>query len=62
MGVTQMKAFTFIGCQEYVARPTGFFSVMPREVCVYKIGADADTYISFALTSDGKVAYIEPYE
>jgi len=62
IGVTQMKSFTFIGCKEISARPNDFFSVTPQEQCIYKISSGSDAFISIALTADGKVAYIEPYE
>jgi CubicO group peptidase (beta-lactamase class C family) len=62
LGVTQMKSFTFVGCKDLSVRPAGFFSVMPKQVCIYKISGANESYLSFALTSDGKVAYIEPYE
>ena len=62
LGVKEMKSFSFLGCQDMSVQPSGFFRVMPNEACVYKIVGPSDHYVTFALTGDGKVAYIEPYE
>ena len=62
LGVKEMKSFSFLGCQDMSVQPSGFFRVMPKEACVYKIVGPSDQYVTFALTGDGKVAYIEPYE
>ena len=62
LGVNEMKSFSFLGCKEMSIQPAGFFSVIPREACVYKVGGPTDHYVTFALASNGKVVYIEPYE
>jgi D-alanyl-D-alanine carboxypeptidase len=62
LGVNEMKSFSFLGCKDFSVRPNAFFRVAPKEACVYRIRGLTDHYVTFALTNDGKVAYIEPYE
>ncbi len=57
-----MKSFSFVKCQDVSARQVRLFGARLHEICFYKINADAERYVSFALTADSKVVYIEPYE
>ena len=62
LGVGKMKSFTFLTCRDFSARPKGFFNILPKQICTYKISGESDEYVSFALTDDGKVIYVEPFE
>ena len=61
-GVGKMKSFDFVKCTQISRVPINFFSVTPKEVCTYKIVGSEDNYMSFVLSSNGKVTYIEPFE
>ena len=60
--VTGMKSFSFIDCQDVSARRTNLFRATVNKICFYKVAGEEEKYISFALTAEGKVAYIEPYD
>ncbi|HSU26494.1 MAG TPA: serine hydrolase domain-containing protein [Pyrinomonadaceae bacterium] len=60
-GIEAMKAFTFVSCRKAGNRPR-LFGERLSEICFYKIRTNEDQLISFWLTTDGKVIYIDPYE
>jgi len=62
LGANEMKSFSFVACRDMPRPASEFFVALPKEACVYKISGPTDHYVTFALMSDGKVAYIEPYE
>lgn len=57
-----MKSFSFVGCQSMLMQQITVFGARLNEICFYKMIADDEHYVSFALTADGKVIYVEPYE
>jgi D-alanyl-D-alanine carboxypeptidase len=58
----RMKAFSFVDCQDVSERRPAIFGARVQEICFYKVSAEGDRYVSFSLTADGRIAYIEPYE
>jgi hypothetical protein len=60
--LTGMTSFSFVDCRNTAGKTPTVLGALLSEICFYKIGGERDRYVSFTFATDGKIAYVDPYE
>ena len=60
--IGKMRSLDFVRCRDVSKVANRYFRVQPKETCFYRLRSAHDHSVAFVFNTDGKIAYMEPYE